>query len=98
MVGGAGFVALLARSLGLTSMPLAVGLGGIAGAVADSALGATMQERRWCPTCSMASEQLVHTCGTSTSLAGGAAWMDNDTVNLLSTVVGGAVAALVASL
>ena len=35
--------------------------------------------------------------GTVAMIAG-AAWMDNDTVNLLSTVVGGAVAALLATL
>jgi uncharacterized protein (TIGR00297 family) len=98
MLAGASFVALIALSLGLTTLPLAIAVGGVAGALADSALGATVQERRWCPTCSMGSERLVHTCGASTSLVGGAPWMGNDTVNFLSTVVGGAVAALVASL
>lgn len=98
MIGGAVFVVVVAMLLGLTSMPWSLGIGGVAGAIADSALGATVQERRWCPTCAMESEQLVHSCGSATTLAGGAAWLDNDTVNLLSTVVGGAVAALLASL
>ena len=97
MVAGAAFVALIGMLLGLTAMPVAVGIGGIAGAVADSALGATVQERRWCPTCSMASEQVVHTCGSPTNLVAGARWMDNDAVNFLSTVVGGAVAAYLAT-
>jgi uncharacterized protein (TIGR00297 family) len=97
MVVGAAFVALAAMLLGVTARPLAVTIGGIAGAVADSALGATIQERRWCSACSLASEQVVHTCGATTSSMGRVAWMDNDAVNLLCTVVGGAVAALLAS-
>ena len=98
MLAGAAFVAVSAMLLGLPGRPLAVATGGVVGALADSALGATLQERRWCPTCSMASEQVVHVCGTSTGVAAGVSWMDNDTVNLLATVVGGAVAALLASL
>jgi uncharacterized protein (TIGR00297 family) len=98
MCAGAGFVALMALSLGLTTLPLAISIGGVSGALADSALGATVQERRWCPTCSMSSEQVVHTCGSPTTVVAGVQWMDNDAVNLLATVVGGAVAALVATL
>lgn len=98
MFAGAAFVAVLAMLLGLTPTPLSVGMGGVAGCMTDSVLGATVQERRWCPTCSLASEQLVHSCGTTTRLAGGVAGMDNDVVNLLSTIAGGAVAALLASL
>jgi uncharacterized protein (TIGR00297 family) len=98
MVAGAAFVAIVARLLGIPALWWAVIAGGAFGAVTDSVLGATLQERRWCPACSTASEQLVHTCGTTTTLAGGVAWMTNDTVNLLSTVVGGAVAALLASI
>ncbi|MDQ2664636.1 MAG: DUF92 domain-containing protein [Gemmatimonadota bacterium] len=98
MVGGAGLVALIAMLVGLPSGPWAVIIGGSAGAIADSVLGATLQERRWCPNCATASEQLVHSCGIPTALVGGVSWINNDTVNLLSTVVGGVVAACVASL
>jgi uncharacterized protein (TIGR00297 family) len=98
MLVGAAFIAVVAMLLHLPSVPWAVTIGGIAGAIADSVLGATLQERRWCSTCSTASEQRVHTCGTATALVGGVAWLNNDTVNLLSTVGGGAVAALLASL
>ena len=98
MLAGASFVALVALWLGVTRMPLAVAMGGVVGALADSALGATVQQRRWCPTCSLASEQLVHTCGAQTVPAGGANYLDNDAVNLLSTVAGSAVAAVLASL
>lgn len=97
MIAGAAFVAVLALLLELNATPVVVALGGIAGAVADSAFGATVQERRWCPTCAVASEQVVHTCGTRTLVEGGVAKLDNDAVNFLSTIVGGAVAALLAS-
>lgn len=98
MVAGAAFVAVLGLLFGVGAMPVAVTVGGIAGAIADSVLGATVQERRWCPTCSMESEQLVHTCGAPTVIAGGITYLDNDAVNFLSTVAGGAVAALLATL
>ena len=98
MVAGAMFVACVAALLHLPAGAPIVVAGGIAGAVADSVLGATLQERRWCATCAAASEQRVHRCGAATTLVGGAAWMDNDTVNLLATIIGGAVAALLASL
>ena len=69
---------------------------GIAGALADSLIGATLQERRWCATCDRASERRVHDCGTTTRHGGGREWMDNDLVNLIATFVGAAVAALLA--
>ena len=38
----------------------------------------------------------MHSCGERTVEAGGLAWMDNDVVNLLATVTGAGVAALLA--
>jgi uncharacterized protein (TIGR00297 family) len=70
--------------------------GGIVGALADSLLGALWQERRWCPRCAALTERDVHTCGATTELAGGMAWMNNDVVNFLSSLVGAAAALLVA--
>jgi uncharacterized protein (TIGR00297 family) len=93
MVGGALFIALLARALSLTTAVGIVATSGTAGAIADSLLGATLQERRWCDTCALATERRVHDCGTATRLAGGQAWMDNDVVNLLATLMGAVVAA-----
>ena len=98
MIAGAAFVALIAKVL---SVPVAFGVAivaGAAGAVADSVLGATAQERRWCSTCTTATEQRTHECGTPTDLRGGVSWMDNDTVNFLATLVGAAVAAILSSL
>lgn len=66
----------------------AVALAGAAGALADTLLGAWGQARRWCPACRTDTEQDPHACGSTTQLAGGWGWLDNDAVNLLATVVG----------
>ena len=98
MVAGAAVVAAAAAVLGASALVAIIILAGIAGAVVDSLLGATLQERRWCPSCESASERRVHTCGTATVLTGGHEWMDNDTVNLLATATGAGVAAVLATL
>lgn len=69
--------------------------GGIAGSLADSVLGAVVQQRRWCDTCEKGTEQRVHGCGTPTRIVGGVAWVDNDAVNAACTVVGALVAYLI---
>jgi uncharacterized protein (TIGR00297 family) len=96
MVAGAVFIAAVAGSLELTDDRLVIAAAGVAGAVADSLLGATLQERRWCAACERRSEQRVHDCGSPTRLVGGREWVDNDVVNLIATFVGAAVAALLA--
>jgi uncharacterized protein (TIGR00297 family) len=73
---------------------LVVTVAGLAGSLADSLLGATLQERRWCPTCQQPTEQSIHRCGTATDHAGGLKWMTNDTVNCLAVLVSGIVAGL----
>ena len=98
MVAGAAFVAFGAKALAIEAPLLAVTVGGVTGALADSVVGATMQERRWCDLCETSTERAVHGCGTATRHAGGLAVMDNDAVNLIATAVGGAVAALLVSL
>jgi uncharacterized protein (TIGR00297 family) len=93
MVAGAAFIAALA---GLFHWPhsvvLGALLGGIAGAVADTALGATLQERRRCLGCGEHTERMIHVCGSRTRRAGGIGGLNNDVVNFLATVVGGSVA------
>jgi len=96
MLGGALLVAFAGRALGLGNSVIAAAAGGVAGALADSLLGAMVQERRHCPQCNLATERRLHDCGTATELAGGVAWLDNDLVNLCATLVGAAVAATVA--
>lgn len=93
MLGGGLFVALAAAGLALTHDVIALALAGASGAMADTLLGATLQARRWCPACGRTTERRLHDCGAPTIGAGGRAWMDNDTVNLLATLVGAAVAA-----
>jgi uncharacterized protein (TIGR00297 family) len=96
MVCGALSVALAARALGLVDAVIAVTVAGCAGAVADTILGATMQERRWCDRCGLATERPMHDCGAPTRRAGGLARVDNDVVNLAATAVGAVVALLLA--
>ncbi len=74
----------------------AVWAGGVAGAVADSLLGATVQERRHCPRCRVWTEARRHECGSPTDVAGGVPGLDNDRVNLACALIGGLVAGLAA--
>lgn len=72
----------------------AVAIGGVAGASVDTLLGATAQQRRACDHCGTETEQHRHECGYPTRQIGGASWLDNDLVNLLSSAIGSAVAAM----
>lgn len=69
----------------------AVVAGGVAGSLADSVIGATVQERRWCATCAVQTERRTHSCGTQTAHRGGIRGCNNDIVNLMSTIAGAAV-------
>jgi uncharacterized protein (TIGR00297 family) len=89
---GAAFVALVAWLLGWRGMAGPLAAGGVAGALVDSLLGATVQRRRWCPACQRETERTTHDCGTPTTPRSGLAWLDNDMVNLLSNAAGGLVA------
>lgn len=93
---GAGFVAAVAALLAVVAPGRAwmVGIGGFAGGLADSLLGATLQARYRCAACGAAHETSHPCCGASPALVGGLPWMNNDTVNLLATVVGAGVAVL----
>ena len=95
MVLGAAFIAFGARFLSIQSSIAAVVVGGVGGALADSVVGATLQDRRWCDVCETSTERAVHSCGATTRHSGGLTRMDNDLVNLIATVAGGTIAALV---
>lgn len=69
---------------------------GLAGALFDSLLGATLQATYWCPACEKQTEQPVHRCGQTTQLVRGRRWLDNDGVNLLATACGAVVASVLA--
>jgi uncharacterized protein (TIGR00297 family) len=93
MLAGAAFVGTIALVGGFGRQEaVAVAMGGVAGALADTLVGATIQERRWCPRCREATERQVHDCGSATERRGGWARLNNDVVNLTSTLVGAAVA------
>lgn len=73
--------------------------GGMAGALADSLLGSTLQERRYCPACGALTERRRHNCrlfpaGVQTVVVAGIGRFDNDWVNLTSTALGAVVAAI----
>lgn len=95
-IGVAAYIALWlleGRQSGATI--LAALLGGTAGSLADSLLGATAQAMRFCPRCRVETERAIHRCGTATEYLRGWAWLDNDWVNLLSSLLGGGVAGLI---
>lgn len=73
---------------------LAAIAGGVAGSLADSILGATVQRRQWCERCNKATERLVHNCGTITQPRGGIGWVGNDMINALGSLTGAVVGSL----
>lgn len=70
-------------------------LAGLIGALFDSFLGATVQQIYYCDHCQKETERVVHTCGTATRQLRGWHWMNNDMVNFLASIMGGAVGAAI---
>jgi uncharacterized protein (TIGR00297 family) len=91
-VAGAVFMSVAAWVAGFAVPIHAVIAGGVAGAFADSFIGAMVQERRWCDLCDSSTERAVHTCGTVTHRIAGIAGFDNDAVNLACSCIGALVA------
>ncbi|MDA4127320.1 MAG: DUF92 domain-containing protein [Thaumarchaeota archaeon] len=89
-------IGVMAILLGILADPLVLVpvcvVGGFLGAVADSLIGAAVQRRGVCVICLKPTEALKH-CGEPTKLTGGFPLIENNVVNLLSTLVGGASAA-----
>jgi uncharacterized protein (TIGR00297 family) len=94
-IAGAALVASVALLVHVAPF-VAVFAGGVAGAFIDSALGATAQSLRYCPSCERACETNPHVCGTPTTLRRGFAWFENDAVNFAATLSGAVVALILA--
>jgi len=94
--GGALFIAAVARAVPLGAhAPRAlagVAIAGMAGALTDSILGASLQSLRYCPQCRRPTEREPHGCGANTQALRGLSWLGNDGVNFAATLVGAAVA------
>ncbi len=75
---------------GKWALPLMAGiLGGVAGSLFDSFLGATVQAIYFCPADQRETEQHpLHRCGTPTTPLRGWRWLNNDLVNFAASVVG----------
>ncbi|HSA57381.1 MAG TPA: DUF92 domain-containing protein [Gemmatimonadaceae bacterium] len=97
-VAGAVLTSTVAQGVQFGAPFAAMVIGGLAGTLADSILGATVQERRWCDTCRAPTERRIHRCGSSTRVAGGVKGFDNDAVNLTSIIIGASVTCLLSLL
>jgi len=96
-IGSFGGALFIAAGASIARWPVsftAVALGGLAGAMADSLLGATLQTRRWCDACAKPTERPVHSCGNPTRRTGGLRGFDNDAVNAVSSGFGALVTLL----
>jgi uncharacterized protein (TIGR00297 family) len=65
---------------------------GLLGSLFDSLLGATVQGIFYCARCEAETEKELHGCGLRTSHLRGWRWLNNDAVNLLSSLWGALVA------
>ncbi|HEX2779024.1 MAG TPA: DUF92 domain-containing protein [Gemmatimonadaceae bacterium] len=73
-------------------------VGGISGALGDTVIGATLQERRRCMGCGEYTERILHSCGSRTRLARGIPGLNNDAVNLVASLIGSGIAYKLAEL
>lgn len=72
---------------------IAAAVSGLAGAFADSLIGASGQVMYRCPACARETERRVH-CNVQTVRIRGWSWMNNDAVNFVSSAFAGVLAIL----
>lgn len=98
-----GMCVLMTRALGgkvrcdfsIPGMIVSSWAGGIAGAFADSLLGALLQAQYYCEHCRVFTEKKVHWCGGEAARVSGLYWFGNDAVNFASSLAGAATSALI---
>jgi uncharacterized protein (TIGR00297 family) len=81
------------RDMPLIFLPIAATLGGLAGCLTDSLLGATAQGIFYCEACDAYCETRQHVCGNTAQQIRGWAWLTNEGVDFVSSLVGAAVTA-----
>ncbi len=92
-LAGAALIALAAvlfpsQGGGLALLDFAI-LGGAAGSLFNSFLGATLQAIYYCPSCDKETERHpLHLCGSPTTLSHGWSWLNNDLVNFACSFLG----------
>ncbi len=95
--GGAGLIGLLGAAWPYRpALFVAASLGGFAGALFDSLLGASVQGVYICPRCEQETERHpLHSCGAATHPLRGWPWLSNDLVNFGASLAGAGFSALI---
>ncbi len=79
------------ESWNLSKILLVAISGGFIGSTADSLFGATLQAKYYCPKCNEDTEVNPHNCSAECKLIRGTRLLNNHSVNLISTIIGGLV-------
>ncbi len=88
-----GWISQTSLDPALLWLPVAGMLGGVAGALTDSLLGASAQGIYYCEHCKQRSEYPIHSCGRTAEQVRGWAWLTNEGINFVCSLVGAAVTA-----
>lgn len=92
MGGIAWLLVALGKVATLVSLLFLASSSGLLGSLFDSLLGTTLQGIYLCPRCGVETERMVHRCGYQTTHIRGWRWLNNDLVNLASSLLGAIIA------